>query len=146
MAKAEVEEKKLSKHELIVRMIKETTSSWSDEMFAPEEKITEKAKLLTVGIEELSFAKGDKTKLANLIALITGENITLEKDDEFEFQPMVAIVLTKVDAKDAKHDYETNTVLVSIGDGTAVDTNGKVGSYIKPSRKIVRPATVDEIA
>ena len=133
---------KAEKTELILRTIGETTTTWAEDVFKPEEKATEKAKHLAIGIDSLSFTQGDKDKLAQLISLATGEKIMLEKDEDLEFSPMAAVVITKTD----KHDYETGVVVVSIGDGTFVKPDGKVGGYIKPSRKLLRPATPEEVS
>ncbi len=132
---------KADKAELLLRTIGETTENWSNEVFKTEDKVTEKAKHLAIGIDSLSFTQGDKDKLAALISLATGESVRLEKDEDLEFSPMAAVVITKTD----KHDYETGVVMVSIGDGTFVKPDGKVGGYVKPSRKLLRPATAEEI-
>ena len=133
---------KADKTELILKTIVDTTQDWADEVFKNEGKQTEKAKTLSVGITELTLTGPDKDKLAELFSIVIGETIKVEKDEDLEFRPMAALVITKAD----KHTYETGVVVVSIGDGTAVDQHGKVGSYIKPSRKLVRPATPEEIA
>ncbi len=132
---------KADKTELLLRTITDTTAEWAEEVFTPEGKQTEKAKTLSVGLNELTLSGPDKDKLAQLFSIVSGEIVKIEKDEDLEFRPMAAVVLTKAD----KHNYETGVVVVAIGDGTAVDQHGKVGSYIKPSRKIVRPATAEEI-
>lgn len=137
MAKAD----KKDKTELILKTIQDTTKDWAEDVFTPEGKKTDKAKALEVGLSILTLSATDKDTLAQLFSIATGETVKIEKDEDLEFRPMAAIVLTKAD----KHTYETGTVLVCIGDGTAVDPTGKVGSYIKPTRKIVRPATQEEI-
>ncbi len=133
---------KADKAELLLRTIGEATKNWADEVFKPEDKVTEKAKHLAIGIDSLSFTQGDKDKLAALISLATGESVRLEKDEDLEFSPVVAIVITKTD----KHDYATGEVVVSIGDGTFVKPDGKIGGYLKPSRKLLRPATEEEVS
>lgn len=131
-------------HELIIKNIRGMTKDWIDDVFAVEEKMSAKAKKLSKILSGLSHSVADKEVLAEVISELSGEDVRIEKDTDLELHPMVAIVLTNTTEKD-KHTYNTDTVLISLGDGTAVDESGKVGSLIPPTRRIVRPATEKEI-
>ena len=135
---------KKDKIAMIYNAIKENTKEWEDEVFTKEEKLSAKGKKLSKILDALTLSNADKDRMAELVSEVSGETVQLEKEGDLEFKPLTAIVLTKVTDKH-KHTYVTDTVLISLGDGTAIDENGKVGSHIPPSRQIVRCATDEEI-
>lgn len=129
------------KRDVLLASVVENTDEWQKEVYDVVEKMTKKGKALSKVLSEMTFGKEDKDRLATLLSEISGERVVIEKDEDIEFRALTALVLTKV----ADHNYETEKVIISLGDGTAIDHTGKVGGFIKPSRKIVRPATEDEI-
>ncbi len=128
---------------IILGAVVENTAEWAKETYEVEEKMSAKGKKISDVVSSLSHGKEDKKRMAELCSLIAGETITIESDEELTFKPMIALMITKLTDKH-KHTYETNKVVISLGDGTAVDENGKVGSPIPPTRAILRPATEKE--
>lgn len=131
--------------EAIIKTVHKATQSWEKKYFEENEKQSAKAKKLSKMLEAFSFGKTDKQNLAKLITEVTGESVQVEADEDLEHKPVVALVLTKLNTTDAKHTYETEKVLLSLGDGTAVCPEGKVGGMIPKKRSIMRPATKEEI-
>lgn len=135
---------KKEKQEAVIDTIKDKTKEWEQEVYTNTEKMTEKAKSLSKTLTDMSLSVEDKDRLASLFSTITGENVKIEKENDLEFETLTALVLTKITDK-FKHTYEIGKVVISLGDGTAIDENGKVGSHIPPNRSILRPATKDEM-
>lgn len=133
--------KKMDKHARIMEVIMDSTEEWATDEYAVDDKQTPLAKELSKHITEMSFANEDKKRFAKMFAALSKENVMVEEDEDIKLRVLTAIVCTKAD----KHNYETDMVLVNVGDGTCVDAKGNVGGYIKPSRKILRPATPEEI-
>lgn len=140
MAKAEKKEEAI-----LNKALKSRTVAWAKKYFEVEDKQSAKAKKLSKLLEGFSFGKTDKTNLAKLISEVTGENVVIETEDDIKFQPITALVLTKINTTDFKHTYETEKVLISIGDGTMISPEGKVGSMVPARRAGMRPATAEEI-
>lgn len=136
---------KKNENDVLIKAIKDHTNKWSKKYFEDKSKATEKAKKLSKLLGELTHGKTDKGVLAKILSEVSGEEITVEADEDVEFRPITALVLTKLNTTDAKHDYETERVLISIGDGTAVRPEGTVGAFIPKKRSIMRPATEEEI-
>lgn len=131
--------------EAIIRTVHKATSAWAKKYFEEDDKQSAKAKKLSKMLDSFSFGKTDKSNLAKLISEVTGEVVKIEEEEDLEHKPIVALVLTKLNTTDAKHNYETEKVLLSLGDGTAVSTEGVVGGMIPRKRSIMRPATKEEI-
>ena len=131
--------------ERLVKAIKKHTTKWENKYFKEDETQSAKAKKLSKILDSLSFTKADKTGVAKLVSELSGEKVVLAEEEDIEFRPIVALVLTKLNTTDAKHGYETERVLLSIGDGTAISPEGTVGSYIPKKKDIMRPATAKEI-
>ena len=131
--------------EAIIKTVHKATQSWGKKYFDVDDKQSAKAKKLSKMLEAFSFGKTDKSHLAKLISEVSGENVTVESEEDIEHKPVVALVLTKLNTTDAKHNYETEKVLLSLGDGTAVSPEGVVGGMIPRKRSIMRPATKEEI-
>ena len=131
--------------EAIIKTIHKQTEAWSKKYFEDDDTQTEKAKKLSKLLEAFSFGKTDKKQFAEVLSEVTGEKVIVETDDDVKFRPITALVLTKLNTTDAKHSYETEKVLISLGDGTAISPEGVVGGMIPARRAIMRPATKDEI-
>jgi chromosome segregation ATPase len=135
---------KKDKLEAVKAAIIENTAEWDKEVYTIEDKRTEKGKELSDLCSDMSFSKQDKERLAKVLSVLSGEKVKLNTEEEFKFAALTALIVLKVDEKH-KHTYETGTLVISLGDGTAVDQNGKTGSPIQPTREVVRPATEEEI-
>ncbi len=131
--------------ETLLKAIKVHTGKWAKKYFEEKSKQSAKALKLSKLLGSLSNGKTDKGVLAQIISEVTGEEVALEADEDMEFRPITALVLTKLNTTDAKHSYETETVLISIGDGMAVSPTGTIGGMIPKKRSIMRPATEAEI-
>lgn len=136
---------KKSELDVLVKAIKDHTGKWSKKYFEVKSQRTEKAVKLSKLLGELTGVKTDKVTLAKILSEVSGEDVVLEADEDMEFRPITAFVLTKLNTTDAKHSYETEKVLISIGDGSAVSHDGTVGGVIPKRRSIMRPATEAEI-
>jgi len=131
---------------LLIKAIKSNTEKWSKKYFEDKSKQSEKAKKLSKLLGEfVDLKKTDKATMAKVLSEISGEDVIVEADEDVEFRPITALVLTKLNTTDAKHNYETEKVLISIGDSTAVTPEGTVGGFIPKKRSIMRPATAAEI-
>lgn len=139
MAKKSVKEY----NDIMRETILEHTQEWEKDEYQTDVKPSAKAQELSKCVTEMSFSKEDKTRLAKTLSLITGEVVELEDGEDFKHGVPVGIVCIKADKS---HNYTTGETLISIGDGTAVKPDGSVGNFIKPSRKIIRPATAEEVA
>lgn len=126
------------------KFITKTTESWAKDVYEIEDKQTEKAKQVGALLEESSWGKQDKERLAKMLSVLTGEEIKLPDNNELELAPLAAFYVTKLDEKN-KHTYATNTVIIHTGDGVCVGDDGKTGSPIQPRREVIRPATKAEI-
>lgn len=131
--------------EAIRKTIKKQTEAWAKKYFDTDDKQSAKAKKLSKMLEAFSFGKTDKKHFAELMSEVTGENVIVETDDDIKFRPITALVLTKLNTTDAKHNYHTEKVLISLGDGTAISDEGVVGGMIPARKAIMRPATAEEI-
>lgn len=138
-------EAKKSKFEQIKDAILENTAQWVADEFTVSTKQSEKGKKLSALLSALTVSKSDKEKLADMFTEISGEDVAVEKDEEFEFPALVAIVITKGPTDKDKHTYETERVILTTGDGAAIDHAGKPGSNVPPKRSFVRPATEKEM-
>jgi len=134
-----------SEREALVGAIHTRTQDWAELYFQKEEKQTPKSKELSKLLNEMGLGKTDKDKLSKLLSIVSGENVAVEGEDEMEFDPLVAMVLTKLNTTDFKHSYSTDTVILSLGDGTAMGEESGVGSSIPKKRSGMRPATKEEI-
>ncbi len=130
---------------LLIKAIKSRTKKWESKFFKAKSEQTKKAKELSELLGGLSHGKTDKQALAKILSLATGEDVVLEAEEDVEFRPVTALVLTKLNTTDFKHNYETEQVLISIGDGSAISPNGVVGNFIPKKRNGMRPATEAEI-
>ena len=135
---------KPDKVEVIRKNILRVTSKWTKDEYAFEDKRSEKAKKVSDLLSESSWGKSDKERLAEMLSLLSGEAVKVNSDEELEFAPLTALYVTKVTEKH-KHSYETNSVIIHVGDGVCVNPEGKTGSPIPPVRDILRPATDEEI-
>lgn len=142
---AKKEDKENKEMAALVKAIKTNTKKWADKYFQEDNVQSAKAKKLSKMLGEFTFGKTDKALLGKLLSEATGENIACETEENMEFRPIVAFVLTKLNTTDAKHSYETEKVLLSIGDGTAVSPEGVVSGFIPKKTSIMRPATESEI-
>lgn len=140
MAKASVTKK--DKYELIRETILEHTTEWNVDEYVVDDKQSQAAKDLSKLLSEMTFVKEDKGRFAKMFSLISKENVIVEEDEDLKLRVLTALVILKAD----KHNYTTGDVVISDGQGTAVKPDGSVGNFIKPSRKIVRPATDAEMA
>lgn len=131
--------------DVLVKAIKDHTYKWGKKYFEVKDSQSAKAKKLSKLLGDLSHGKSDKVVIAKMLSEISGEDVQLEADEDVEFRPITALVLTKLDTGANKHSYETERVLISIGDGTAVSPDGVVGGFIPKKRSIMRPATEAEI-
>lgn len=136
---------KKNEADVLIKAIKDHTTKWSKKFFEVKSKQTEKSAKLSKLCGELSHGKTDKATLAKILSELSGEDVVLEADEDMEFRPITALVLTKLNTTDAKHSYVTETVLLSLGDGTAISPDGVVGGFIPKKRSIMRPATEAEI-
>lgn len=132
-------------NEVLMKAIKSHTVKWGEKYFEVKEKQTAKAKKLSKLLGDLTHGKADKALLAKILSEVSGEDVVLEAEEDVEFHPITALVLTKLNTTDAKHSYETEKVLLAIGDGSAISPEGTVGGMIPKKRSIMRPATVEEI-
>lgn len=135
---------KKDKKEALLEVIQENTREWEANDYERTDRRSEKAKQLSKVLTEMTLSDADKDRLAKLSSLMSGEEVIVEKENDLEFATLTALVITRVSEKH-KHTYETDSLVISIGDGTAVDQHGKLGSPIPPTREILRPATKDEI-
>lgn len=140
MAKSEKKESAI-----LIKAMKSRTVKWGEKYFQVDDKQSAKAKKLSKLLESFSFGKTDKTNLAKLISEITGESVVVETEDDMEFHPITALVLVKLNTTDFKHSYETEKVHISIGDGSLISPEGKVGGVVPKKRNGMRPATPEEI-
>ncbi len=132
--------------DVLLKAIKDHTVKWSKKYFEVKSKQTEKAVKLSKLLGSLvDLKKTDKATMAELVSVLSGEDVVIEAEEDVEFRPITALVLTKLNTTDAKHNYETEKVLISIGDGTAVTPEGTIGNFIPKKRSIMRPATEAEI-
>lgn len=137
---------KKSVHEVLIKEIHARTEAWAEQYFKKDEKQTEKSKGMSKLLGEMSLGKTDKDKMAKLLSLVSGESVIIEGEDEIEFDPLVAIVLTKLNTTDFKHTYSTDKVILSLGDGVAMEDGAtSPGSMIPKKLSGMRPATTKEI-
>lgn len=130
---------------VLIKAMKSRTAAWDKKYFQEDNKQSAKAKKLGKLLETFSFGKTDKANLAKLISEVTGESVVLETEDDMKFQPITCVVLTKLNTTDFKHTYETEKVHISIGDGSLISPEGKVGGIVPARRSGMRPATPEEI-
>ncbi len=136
---------KMDKQKAILGAIKDNTKAWSDDVYAVVDKMTATGKKLSKILGDFSFSAADKDRMAELVSALSGETVAVEKEGDMEFAPLTALYITGLTEKH-KHTYTTGEVVICVGDGVAINAEGKVGSMIPPSRKILRPATDEEIA
>ena len=102
--------------ERLLKSIKKHTGGWSKEYFANNEKQSVKAKRLSKLLNDLTLGKTDKSALAKIFSEVSGEIVEVEAEEDVELKPLVALVLTKLNTTDAKHNYATQKVIISVGD------------------------------
>lgn len=136
---------KKSEKELILGTVKKKTTKWAKDSYEMEDKQSEKAKLLSKILTEMTFSKEDKNRLAKFASEVSGEKITVQEDNDLSFSPLIALVVTKAPTDKDKHTYETGKVIVTLPDGSAIAENGTAGSPVPPKRQFVRPATAEEM-
>lgn len=135
---------KVDKQKAILGAIKDNTKAWTDDVYEVVDKMTAAGKKLSRILGEFSFSAADKDRMAELVSAISGEVVAVEKEGDLEFAPLTALVITGLTEKH-KHTYTTGEIVICVGEGVAVNQEGKMGSMIPPSRKILRPATEKEI-
>lgn len=145
MAKEVVKEKK-TEEERILAYIKKQTLKWTEKDFSKtgEGKLSEKAENIRLSLEKglKGIAAADKLEFAKLFSYVIGEEIPFASDDKIKLPRMVALVC--LEAFD-NHGYEIGSVVLHSADGVTVGTNGKVGAWLEPPKKMVRPATEAEL-